>query len=49
MGRFDFVLKFKELKAKGGEISLKKDFGKVVVTKLEENFSIEQYGNMIFC
>ena len=48
LGRFKFVLKFKELKAKGDYISLKNDFGEVVVTKLEDNSSIEQYGNMIF-
>ena len=47
LGRFKFVLKFKELKAKGDDISLKNDFGEVVVTKLENYSSIEQYGNMI--
>ena len=48
-GRFDFVHKFKELKDKGGNISMKNDFGEVVVTKLEEISEFEQYGNMIFC
>ena len=48
LGRFDFDLKFKDLKEQEGEISLKKDFGEVVVTNLVNNSSIEQYGNMIF-
>ena len=50
LGRFDFDLKFKkDLKAKGGKISLNNDYDKLVVTNLENNYSlIEQYGNMIF-
>ena len=47
-GRINFDLKFKQLKEKEGDISLNNDFDEVVVTKLEDNSSIEQYGNMIF-
>lgn len=46
LGRFNFLNKFKELKETGHSLSLKKDFGKVAVTKLAG--LIEQYGNMIF-
>ena len=49
LGRFDFVHKFMELKAKGKNISLKNDFGEVAVTKIRYSSIIEQYGNMIFC
>ena len=41
LGRFDFVVKFKYLQAKGVKISLNDDFEDVVVTKLENNSSIE--------
>ena len=47
LGRFDFDLKFKQLKEKEGDISLNNDFDEVVVTNLEFFLSIEQYGNMI--